>query len=284
VDERAGAETADGGSGEPPPRQVAPDPTAWPAAPDPLFAIAAPSGWVVPKPRAEVRFRSARLRSQIAIGALVLVALIDLLELSHYLAFGGLVESYAAGTSGLSDLRTFDDLTTGIAWLNLAALVACGLVYLAWLSRAVENAPAIGAGIPPHGPRGAIGWWFAPFANWFVPYRIVADLHDRLGTASDHGRARVVVLGWWLVYVLSGLLGYLGVLLSFGETLDDVRLEFTAYELTDAVQIVAAILAIVVILRIQRREDARAAVPKQPGGEVPVPVPVPIPVPADPLA
>lgn len=283
MDERVVAETAAGGSGQSP-EQIAPDGKARPVAPDPLFATAGHSGWVVPKSRAGVRFRSARLRSQIAIGALVLVALIDLLELSHYLAFDGLIDSYAAGASGLSDLRTFDDLTTGIAWLNLAALVACGVVYLAWLSRAVENAPAIGAGIPPHGPRGAIGWWFAPFANWFVPYRIVADLHARLGTAADHGRARVVVLGWWLVYVLSGLLGYLGLLLSFGETLDDVRLEFAASELTDAVQIVAAILAIAVIHRIQRREDARAAVPHQPGGEVPVPAPAPVPVPADPLA
>ena len=280
--ERAGAETSDGVSGQLSAEPTAPDPAAWPVAPDPLFATTAPSGWVLPRSRAEARFRSARLRSQIAIGALVLVALIDLLELSHYLAFDALIESYAAGTSGLSDLRNFDDLTVGIAWLNLAVLVACGVAYLSWLSRAVENAPAIGAGIPPHGPRGAIGWWFAPIVSWFVPYRIVADLHDRLGTATDHARARVVVLGWWLVYVLSGLLGYLGLLLSFGETLDDVRLDIGVSELTDAVQIVAAILAIAVILRIQRREDARAATRQPPGG--PLPVPVTVPVPAEPLA
>lgn len=208
--------------------------------------------------RQQQPYRSAGTRSWIAIATLCLIALVDLIEVVHAARFGGLVDDFVAGTATRSSLVAYDDYSRSVAWIFLAALVACAITFLAWLSRVVENAPAVGAGRPRRGPRAAIGWWFAPFASFVVPYQIVADLSRRLAVAVDQGPGRSLILVWWLTWNLGNLSAYLPRVLQLGDTVDDIKLSVTLGMVTDAANLVAAMLAIAVILRIQGREDARA--------------------------
>ena len=152
-----------------------------------------------------------------------------------------------------------------------STLIVCGIAYLAWLSRAVENAPALGAGTPRHSPRGAIGWWFVPFANFVIPYQIVADLHDRLATAVDSDRARPLLLGWWLTWLGGNLIGY-GTRFTGSDSIDQLKSAITVTMVSDALNLVAAVLAILVIRRILGRETARAGAPSTPVAPDPEPV------------
>jgi len=203
-------------------------------------------------------YRSAAIRSWIAIGTLCLIALVDLIEVVHASRFGGLVDDFVAGRATRSNLVAYDDYSRSVAWIFLGGLVLCAITFLAWLSRVVANAPAIGAGLPPRSPRGAILWWFAPFASFVVPYQIVADLNRRLATAVDHGGGRALILAWWLTWNLGNLSAYLPRVLQLGDTVDDIKLGVTMALVTEAVNLVAAMLAIAVIFRIQGCEDARA--------------------------
>jgi len=224
--------------------------------PPPAVLWAAPSASAVgtsPSP-----FRSSRTRAIVAMVAIAAAGLLDLASIVHLAGFGKLADDVVGGAAGAAEANAFDATTASISGSFVLALIVSAVAYVAWLSRAVENAPAIGAGTPPHSPRGAIGWWFAPFANFVVPYQIVSDLHDRLAAAVDSDRARPLLLGWWLTWLGGNLIGYL-TRFTGSETLDDLKSTITVTMLSDVLNLVAAILAIVLVRRILGRETARAA-------------------------
>ena len=98
-----------------------------------------------------------------------------------------------------------------------------------------------------------------------VPFQIVADLHDRLATATDHERARPLLIAWWLTWLGGNFIGY-ATRLPGDETVDQLKASFSIQMLSDAITAVAAVLAILVVRRIVRREDARAAALAAPDG------------------
>ena len=223
------------------------------AAPGALWApVASAATQAVP-----VRFRTSRTRAMVAMVALAVVGFVDAGRIIHLARFDPLADSLISGAAGLPEAEAFDATTSTIAAVSLLALLFAAIAYLAWLSRAVENAPALEAGTPPHSPRGAIGWWFVPFANFVVPYQIVADLHDRLGATATADRARPLLLGWWLTWIGGNLIGTAAGRAG-SDTIDGLRVQYMVSMAGDALSIVAAVLAILVIRRIVEREDVRA--------------------------
>ena len=205
-----------------------------------------------------VPFRSSRTRAVVTMIALGLAGAIEIASIVHLAGFSRLVDDVISGAASSADADAFDATTAGIASTYLLVLIVAAIAYIAWLSRSVDNVPALGAGTPPHSPRGAIGWWFVPFASFVVPFQIVADLHDRLATATDSGRARPLLIAWWLTWLGGSFIGY-ATALAGDDTVDQLKAQVGIQMFSDAVTVVAAILAILVVRRIVRREDARAA-------------------------
>lgn len=246
------------------------------AAADPATAVPPPAVlWAAPSAPADtsgpLRFRSSRTRAMVAMAALAVAGVLDLVSVVHLTGFSKLADDVVSGAAGSSEANAFDATTATIGGLFAITLIVCGIAYLAWLSRAVENAPALGAGTPRHSPRGAIGWWFVPFANFVIPYQIVADLHDRLATAIDSDRARPLLLGWWLTWLGGNLIGY-GTRFTGSNSIDQLKSAITITMVSDALNLVAAVLAILVIRRILGRETARAGAPSTPVTPDPEPV------------
>jgi hypothetical protein len=131
----------------------------------------------------------------------------------------------------------------------------------------VENVPALGGGTPSVSPRAAIGWWFVPVANLVKPYRIVADVYDRLA-AIRPAAGRPAVPAWWLLWIAGSLTNNLARLLFLEvSTVADLRRQYALYAASDLFSVLAAVLAIVVVRRIQGWANARAAA----GPNAPVP-------------
>ena len=215
--------------------------------------------WVTPAARSVSAFRSASTRSRVAMVALTVIAIVQLGEIFHVLSFDRLVDDYMAGVIGDLELAAYDQLSLNLALAYLAVYIVCGVTFLAWLSRAVDNAPSLGAGVPPRGPRAAIGWWFVPFANLAIPYDIVSDLRRRMALPGESGRRVWLIRAWWAIWLIQAFASYVVVAASGGETLDDIRVWNTATIAADVLTIVAALLAILVIGEFQRLEDARSA-------------------------
>ena len=146
--------------------------------------------------------------------------------------------------------------------MSLGTQVITAIAYLGWLSRTVDNIPALRGGRPLVTPRWSIGWWFIPFANLIKPYQIVRDVHDRMaiGASSSGGW---IVLAWWLSWVAGRVIAAIAELVPQpinpeAINLDALAKQFSFRGIADSLTLLGALLAIFVVLRIQWRAEARA--------------------------
>jgi hypothetical protein len=201
-------------------------------------------------------YRSAATRATVVTAALALIAFLIVLSIYHDIAGLGLVGLAKTGRLTTAAADSFDAMTAVIGYVYLAVYAITVIAFLAWLSRSVDNVPALGGGWPKVTPRWAIGWWFVPGANLLRPYQIVKDMSRRLALVSESSRDRLIYL-WWLVWISANIAG----LLPAGVKVNDLPswsqwLDLSMYG--DVLKLAAAILAIAVVRRIQHRANARA--------------------------
>lgn len=217
-------------------------------------------------------YRSAHLRSRWAIGLLALAGAVDFVNLLTDLVGLRVTDAIEAGTITQVEAEAFDLAFAAVGLVQTSVYLAAAFTFLAWLSRIVENVPALGAGKPSVSPRAAIGWWFVPFANLIKPYLIVGDVHDRLAPGQARP-GRALVRSWWLVWLAGNILSNVALRVVLGEpdTVDDLRLEFGLFAASDAATTVAAVLAVLLVRRIQNWADSRAAAHPLASVEAPMP-------------
>jgi uncharacterized protein DUF4328 len=186
--------------------------------------------------------------------------IVDAINVVLDLSFFPLLDRAEAGLVSDAEANAFDSTVALGGLAQFVLLVGTAIAFLAWLSRIVENIPRLGGGQPLASPRAAIGWWFVPFANLVQPFRIVADAYRRLAPAKPAPGLWLVTL-WWLLWVVGNLVGNvaLRVVLQENPTIADLRREFLAYAVSDVLTAVAAALAVVMVRRMQRWADDRAA-------------------------
>ena len=254
--------------GAPPAVEHAP---AWPQSGPPGWPPSGPAGWPVPQldPDPDT-YRDTRRRSIVArvlIGLSGVVALIGAVEavgdLGLARALNG-TDPYSVDAV-LADAERTDGTYGGGALLYLVTSVA----FLAWLVRALSNVRPLTGRQPKHTRRGAIGWWFVPIAWWFMPYRVVREVHESIDPMARAGSWRWLRLTWWMALMVGPLLvvvGVIGVAGATYTTTDRLFLETVgtseAFVLTStslgALTAFAAVLAIVLMGRMQSAEDALA--------------------------
>lgn len=119
---------------------------------------------------------------------------------------------------------------------NLTALVSNGI----WIYRASANAAAIEPSEERIKPGWAVGWFFVPFANLWVPYRAMRQTwNSSMNTAGgmDAGLPGWIAL-WWGAYILSYILGFISAKMLW----DSVDLE--VYAVVNWIDIVSAALGV----------------------------------------
>ena len=87
--------------------------------------------------------------------------------------------------------------------LTLSARVAAVALFLVWIHRAASNVHERGRSGMTVSPFGAVGWFFVPVANLFMPYRAMSGLAR---ASSARGAEPLWVLLWWVPLVASNLL------------------------------------------------------------------------------
>jgi hypothetical protein len=122
------------------------------------------------------------------------------------------------------------------------------IALLAWLSRAVDNVYWLTARAPRHSPREAIGWWFVPFANLVVPYRIVNETAEDMGAPSS---TKNLIIAWALLYVGTGFATRL-ITATPPDTIPELRSLTVWLVVLVVLQVVAGCLLLVVVERVER--------------------------------
>jgi uncharacterized protein DUF4328 len=155
-------------------------------------------------------------------------------------------------------------LQLGVGSLQALIYIATAVCFLMWLYRAYRNLPSFGT--PSQNISYSAGWavgsFFIPFVNLVVPYRAIKELWRNssptnafLGSTSPPSWFPL----WWLFWLLSNFASNIYFRMAFRE---DISREVTAIGgvITDALTIIAAIFAIVVVEEITgRQEEASTA-------------------------
>jgi Domain of unknown function (DUF4328) len=153
-----------------------------------------------------------------------------------------------------------DDRQRAIGLLQLALMVACAVVFIRWLYAAYRNLEVVAPAEKRYSPGWAIGSWFVPIMNLFRPKQMVNDVWRAGGRDSDDARPGRLLLGWWLLWLISSfVVNIAGRSYMRADTAEELQTGTMLYLLGDAMQAVAAVLAILVVRRGTERLDAKAA-------------------------
>ncbi|MFE2374747.1 DUF4328 domain-containing protein [Streptomyces sp. NPDC059398] len=152
------------------------------------------------------------------------------------------------------------DLSSG---LYLMALAATAVVFIIWFHRARKNAAVFAPDIQGRKAGWAIGGWFVPLGSLWIPHGIASASWDASSpTAPDGSRRpapRTLLTAWWTAWVLSLVLSNLDSALSRSDDPGLYRQSVAVMLAGDAVDLVAAVLAIFFVRKLTLMQHTKAA-------------------------
>lgn len=215
-------------------------------------------------------FRSGRLRANITTFFLAAYLLVLLLSIASSLLYRSVYSGVAGGAEISEEQEAVLQLMTGgVALLHIAALIACVVSFCFWIHRAYLNLHALGnpRSSLEYSPGWAVGFFFIPFVNLVVPYRVVKEIwvksDPRVRTQEDYLYAPPVstalVLTWWLTWIASNVLLRIANRLYDGSRDAETIVWTTNVDLfANCVRIAATVLAVLVVRGIDRRQEERS--------------------------
>jgi hypothetical protein len=151
----------------------------------------------------------------------------------------------------------------GITVLLLAVLT--GIVWLVWQFRSQTNLREAGVRDLRFTPGWAVGWWLIPIANLWKPFQATRELHKASARGERWWEAPTPALfGWWWAgwiafNVLDGVASgfFAGDDVSVGSYIAGDRFSIAG----DLLSAATAVLAILVVREVIRRQAALRAAP-----------------------
>lgn len=160
-----------------------------------------------------------------------------------------------------NDIRQNVIITIYLVLFYITAILFC-----MWIHRAHRNLPSLGASGLKYSPWWAVGGFFVPFLNLVRPFQVTTEIWKASDPTTDvndsvawqSAPTSPFIISWWLLFLISGLLGNLILRLSLqAETLNEMLTKSWVAFVTDAVEIPAAILLILVIRNIDLRQEKK---------------------------
>jgi Domain of unknown function (DUF4328) len=198
--------------------------------------------------------------------AIALVGGLDLVELvSDYLEYDLYDRVVAGGEYTQHQLDASDTRQAIVAVVALVAFVLAIVFFLRWFSRAYRNLQAVG-GHQRYRQGWAIGSWFVPFLNLFRPKQIANDIwrgsdpvtHEYTPAGTEH--VSPLLAWWWGAFLVSSWANNLAGRAFFsGNEPADIRRADGFAMVGDLLELAAAVLCVVVIWSMTRRQEERAA-------------------------
>ncbi len=199
----------------------------------------------------EGTYRPSSARGSVAIALLLLMGLLAAIAALHFFSAFDIASRAARAALRPGEAAAFDEFTLTLGRLELAGSILTGIAWFVWLHRAVANARSLGVQTEAT-PGWSVGWWFIPFANLVKPYRILRSLCDGLVSGSS-----TIVAYWWGCYLIAGFVGEFAVL-QRPDTLAALRVFAGSYFTSETFRVVAAILAALMVWRIDEGTESFA--------------------------
>jgi hypothetical protein len=215
-----------------------------------------------PDMRLTGEFKSAHRRSRWTVVLLIVSAAIaGFLVLGLIGALGVLSDARDSGFLSQTRRDELDGLFLGVAALDLLPLAATALAWSMWQHRAQANLRALGAADLRYSPGWAVGWWYIPFANIVMPFKVMRELwqasEPRAGAIDWKATPSTSLLGWWWATWLGARYVLPGLSLQLGSGIDDLVVRTWLLIGTHVLTIVAGVLAITLVRGIDVRQEEK---------------------------
>jgi hypothetical protein len=178
------------------------------------------------------------------------------------------------GLAGQAPASQFQDLAAAndhrqqvVAFVYLVVALVVVVLFCCWIYRANCNARALGAQGMSFTPGWSVGWFFIPIASLWKPFQAMREIWKASIDPIDwQSLPTDPLLGWWWAgFIVSNVLGQIAFRISEGaKTVESLKSATVADIVSDAADIVATVLALMLVERLYRIQRARAAAPELP--------------------
>ena len=207
------------------------------------------------------RFISAHIRANIVKILLIagaIVAAISLVAEAISLAVPPLTEETDVTENPLAFVLAL--IIFLLAVLTVLIYIATVVFFSIWLYRSYDNLPAFGTPKRSlsHSPGWAVGSFFVPIINLFVPYRAVKELWQKSISPDESPLFEPTPPAtfplWWLFWLLSSFAGNISFRVSFNENVPESTATIVSI-VAGALSIIAALFAYLVVDDIDKRQE-----------------------------
>ncbi|SCF60702.1 MULTISPECIES: DUF4328 domain-containing protein [unclassified Streptomyces] len=144
--------------------------------------------------------------------------------------------------------------------------LVCGIVFIIWFHSVRRVAGVLGPDRFRTGPGWAIGSWFIPLANFWLPYRIAVSMWGASTRLPADGEPYKVsfwpVNLWWGLFVTATLFNrYVAQRYENAETLGEIRNAVLQVMLADTLDIAAVAAALYFVIRLTTMQRRKASEP-----------------------
>lgn len=213
-------------------------------------------------------FASGHSRAQWVSFLLAVVVVLDIIAVMSNYAQIQLINRVISGeTITMVEATANDNRQAAIGGIYFILFALTAILFCMWIHRAHRNLPSLGSSNLKYSPRWAVGGFFVPILSFWRPYQVTTeiwkasdpttDIND--GTAWQSSAASSIIASWWFLFVVSAFLGNILFRMSLqAETPSEILTASWVGLITDAVDILAAILAILVVRNIDLRQEQKS--------------------------
>ena len=164
------------------------------------------------------------------------------------------VERYAAGdSSAMGLLETYDQIYIPLAIGAAVAIIATGTLWAIWQYKAARRV----LGRTRRTPGWHAGSWFIPVVCFWFPYQNISDLWRAIGRSRPSWQ-----VAWWVLWLLNNVVTQISVRISLNaETFEDISAGMGTSILGEALNVGAAILAIMIVRGLTRGMQQHTTTP-----------------------
>jgi hypothetical protein len=208
-------------------------------------------------------YRPLRSWSLFAIGGLALSLVCD--AFAFIFGMGGACFPLDINLDDGSSISIWLGLVGIVGLLNLPVYIFTIITFLVWQHRAYKNLPALKSRNLQNSPGWAVGWWFIPFANLWMPFQVIRemwnesdpDFEEELGFLSNSYGTPLIVGWWWAFWIIGNIVTNISGRVAQAENSVENGTFWIALIVEGVFGIVAAYLAIEVVRGITKRQEMR---------------------------
>lgn len=202
--------------------------------------------------------RPVRGPAILAVVALVADSLVGVVAAVIDLWYADVVDRIIADATSVTDaeIDTADLVYALSGIVETVAYLAAIVAFLVWLFRVRANAEILA----PHGHRRSRAWlilgWIVPIVSLWFPKQIVDDIWD--ASARSWSARKGLLHAWWAAWLVGAWVSNVAARLLFNAEEADALATAARFDVVSiALMLVAAVFAILVVLRISGEQEKR---------------------------